>query len=191
MKSILVTILIYLIFITTFAQSPVQQTNLLYAKENENKASNEAESKSNIEQIKQELEQIKQKLKKVAESQDVVVAETDKLKQSIIDNNESVTLKKLMVIVSACKSFRMNQRLKSFPKKFEDLKGYLSEDIISSIAVSKALYGYYYKYQYINKDHFKIRAIPAIKGKTGERTFVVDETGVIIDETSRKPVSCE
>jgi hypothetical protein len=175
----------------TFTQSTVGQTNLQYAKEKKSKESNEFESKSNIEQIKQELEQIKQKLKKVGEFQDAVVAETDKLKQNLIDNNESATLKKLMVVVTACKSFRMNQRLKSFPKKFEDLSGYLSENIINSTNVSNPLYGYYYKYQYINKDHFNLRAIPAIKGKTGERTFVVDETGVIIDEKSRKPVSLE
>ena len=142
-----------------------------------------------VERIRREIKQIKQQLKSIGESQERLQADREKLKQLIINKNEIAALRKLMLIATACESFRASRNPEAFPRKFKELKDYLPEKIINATDASGAAYGYYYKYKYMNKERFKLKAVPAVKGKTGARTFALDETGFIIDDETGEPIS--
>lgn len=174
MKPLVLTILICLISLTALGQ--------------EAEKSEEPGAQELLERIRQEIEQIKQQLKNIGESQERLQADREKLKQLVINNNEIITLKKLMLIATACESFRANRKPQSFPRRFKQLKDYLPEKIINATNASGAIYGYYYKYKYINKERFRLKAIPAVKGKTGARAFTLDETGLIVDDETGEPL---
>lgn len=175
MKPLLLIILICLISSTALGQEPEK--------------SDEPGAQELVERIRQELEQIKQQLKSIGESQDRLQTDRDKLKQLVINNNEIIALKKLLVIARACESFRANRKPESFPRRFKQLKDYLPEKIINATNASGAIYGYYYKYKYVNKERFRLKALPAVKGKTGGRTFALDEAGLIVDDETGEPIS--
>jgi len=174
MKPLVLTILICLISLSALGQ--------------EAEKSEEPGAQELVERIRQEIEQIKQQLKSIGESQDRLQADREKLKQLVINNNQIIALKKLMVIAKACESFRANRNPESFPRRFKQLKDYLPEEIIKATNASGAIYGYYYKYKYINKERFRLKAIPAVKGKTGGRAFALDETGLIVDDETGEPL---
>lgn len=174
MRPLLLTILICLMSLTALGQEPEK--------------SEESGAQELVKRIRQEIEQIKQHLKSIGEAQGRLQADREKLKQLVINNNELATLKKLMVIATACESFRANRKPESFPRRFKQLKDYLPEKIINATDASSAAYGYYYKYKYINRERFRLKAVPALKGKTGRRTFALGETGLIVDDETGEPL---
>ncbi len=187
MRPLVLIILICLAPLIVLAEQPDATTQVSPEYSEETDKSEALDS--TIEQLKQELEQVNQQLKSIGETQEQLELDRQKLGRIVIDNNELFTLKVMRDIAIACESFRLNQRLKSYPRRFEELKDYTSEGIMNATRPSKAIFGYYYKYRCVNKDSFRLKAIPATKGKTGERTFVLDNTDVIIDEETGKPVS--
>ncbi|MEA3328984.1 MAG: hypothetical protein U9Q08_04610 [Candidatus Omnitrophota bacterium] len=144
-----------------------------------------------IEQLKEELNKIKGQLQGVIKIETELKTDREELKQLIISNNETVALKMLLSIAAACESFRADQKMNNFPRKFEELKGYISDKVINAASSSDPMLGYYYDYQYVLGDHFKLKAVPAVKGETGERTFILDDSGSIIEEETGEKVSLE
>ncbi len=71
----------------------------------------------------------------------------------------------------------------NYPASFKELdnKGYLSpsDPYNRLIFQAKSAQGYYYRYSYVDENHFILEANPAQQGVTGIRTFRADETGVV------------
>ncbi len=187
MKVLFLTILIGLVPLIVLAEQPDITTQV--GPERSEETEKPEGSDLSMEQIMQELERVKEQLKNVGKTHDQLEIDRRKLGRLIIDNNEFFTLRVMENIATACKLFRADQELQTFPRRFRDLEDYVSEDIINATNSSKAIHGYYYQYNFINKDRFRLKAIPATKGKTGERTFVFDDAGGIINEETGRPVS--
>ena len=151
------------------------------------------ELNSDVKQIKQEIERLRRELQgmDIEESQRQLEEQGDQLKELMMRNNEIATLEMMRKIFAACLSYRASQKLMNFPKRYKDLAGYLPKKLINATDAAHAAYGYYYQYKQINSDRFTLKAIAATKGKTGKRTFIIDETGVIIDADTEEPLSLE
>ncbi|MBN3037960.1 MAG: hypothetical protein JW869_00920 [Candidatus Omnitrophica bacterium] len=148
----------------------------------------DAEKEDDLEETKQEIEALLEELKGIESTRNKLEADRAKLRQIMVNNNEISTVKILNTIAIACIEYREAQNLATYPWSLKDLEGYIAEDIIEATDAENALYGYYYKYDYINKDKFKVKAIPAKKGETGNRTFSIDQDQVILDaDTNQTP----
>ena len=189
MKLLVFAILICLAPYVLFAQEPDATTGASppYSAES---ASDESGTQT-LEELKQSLEQLREEFKNIEETQEQLKADRQKLKETIVNSNEIATIKLLNSIATDCESFREEQSPKTYPKEFADLSEYIPEKIIKATDASSAVYGYYYEYKYVNRKNYTLKAYPATKGTTGERTFVLDETGRIINEETGKRVTLE
>jgi type II secretory pathway pseudopilin PulG len=98
-----------------------------------------------------------------------------------IEANEEVAQHLCKVYADTIEAYRRsNQR---YPTSFQELNegGYLSpsDPYNRLILQSKPAQGYYYKYYYIDENHFILEVKPAEKDVTGGRTFKVNENGVV------------
>ena len=189
MKLLVFAILICLAPSVLFAEEPDATTEASpqYSAESQ---SDESGTQS-LEELKQSLEQLREDFKNMEETQEQLKADRQQLKQTITNSNEIATIKLLNSIAADCESFREEQSPKAYPKEFAELSEYIPEKIIKATDVSSAVYGYYYEYKYINRKKYTLKAYPAIQGTTGERTFLLDERGRIINAETGKIVTLE
>ncbi len=98
-----------------------------------------------------------------------------------IKANEDVAYRLCKVYARTFEVYK--ERNQNYPTSFKELdnKGYLSpsDPYNRLILQSKPAQSYYYRYSYIDENHFILKAEPAQQGVTGIKTFRVDETGVV------------
>lgn len=95
-----------------------------------------------------------------------------------VNSNESTAASNLISLNSALQLYYINNG--SFPQNLAYLTppqsnpGYIEEDLADG---SKN--GYDFDYSYIDGSHFSINAGPQSLGRTGNRYFYLDETGIV------------
>ncbi len=156
----------------------------------------EAQEKSVLENEEIDLEETREEIKALLEdlrgankTRNRLEENRDKLQQFVIANNENTALKMISTIATTLNSYRSNSNVRSFPLNLGYLKGSLPQNLIDATDAKSALYGYFYDYDYFRKDAFKVKAIPAKVGKTGQRTFLINQDLEITDEATGEPVT--
>lgn len=148
-----------------------------------------ATEEDELNQTKKEIELLLQEIKGIEKTRSKLESDRDKLRQIMINSNELSAIKILQTIALGCEKYRQAQNFSAYPLHFEDLDNYLAPEIIKATTAESALYGYYYDYDYVSRERFRVKAIPAKEGESGIRTFSIDETGTVIDEETKEPAS--
>ncbi len=98
-----------------------------------------------------------------------------------IKANQEVAQRLCKVYAQTIEAFKEEEL--NYPISFKELntKGYLSpsDPYNRLILESKPAQGYLYHYSYIDGNHFILEAKPAQPGVTGNKTFIVNETGIV------------
>ena len=94
--------------------------------------------------------------------------------------NEVSAISHCRLISNACQAYYSNVIQHTYPSGLDDLiVPILDPPYIDSILASGEKQGYNFTYDLVNEDSFTLRANPRNVGRTGNRYFYVDETGVI------------
>src|SRR3989338_1569146 len=97
--------------------------------------------------------------------------------RSRMTSNETVALSSLKTIYSGCQLYYNNNE--GYPSAgLQDLAN-SSPSYIDSALGSGTKQGYQFIYLFIDANHFTVNANPVAPGRTGDRYFFIDETGVI------------
>lgn len=99
---------------------------------------------------------------------------------SRINANETSAIVSCRTIQSACQSYYMNIIPHTYPSALEDLISPNSDPpyLDTVLAINKQKQGYRFEYAFNNSESFYVYADPITPGRTGNRYFFVDETGV-------------
>jgi len=99
---------------------------------------------------------------------------------SRINASEASAIVSCRTIQSACQSYYMNITPHTYPSALEDLINPNSNPpyVDTVLAVNKQKQGYSFEYVFNNSESFCVYADPITPGRTGNRYFFVDETGV-------------
>ncbi|MFH2138823.1 MAG: type II secretion system protein [Candidatus Omnitrophota bacterium] len=102
--------------------------------------------------------------------------------RSRLNANEAVAQGTLGVVTAACENFRAAQTPMRVPLNFAELTAavppYLDTSLDTAV-VGIARKGYNYSFTRFNDNQFVCCASPEVYQATGERTFCVNETGVL------------
>lgn len=100
---------------------------------------------------------------------------------SRINANEASAIASCKAISSACQSYYMNVDPHTYPAQLDDLVAPASDPpyIDTVLAVNRQKQGYRFTYSLNNSESFSLNADPMTVGRTGNRYFFVDETGII------------
>jgi type II secretory pathway pseudopilin PulG len=96
-----------------------------------------------------------------------------------IDSNEAAAIANLKSLYNVLQLYYM-QNNNRYPQALTDLippnsnPGYIDSELANGSKL-----GYLYEYTYIDEDSFYINANPKSPGKTGNRYFYLDESGII------------
>jgi prepilin-type N-terminal cleavage/methylation domain-containing protein len=100
--------------------------------------------------------------------------------------NEVAAIANCRTISNACQAYYANRIPHMYPPiGLSDLIApesnppYIDNALAGATDADHAKQGYYYVYTYIDAEHFTLKANPKVYGRTGNRYFYVDETGVI------------
>jgi len=156
--------------------------------EAQEKSATEAEE-VDLEKTREEIKALLEDLRGSDDARSKLDENRNKLQQFVFTNNENTALKMISTIATALNSYKANSNARSFPLNLDYLKGSLPQNLIDATDAKSALYGYFYEYDYIRKDAFRVKAIPEKVGKTGQRTFIIDQDLGITDEATGEPVT--
>lgn len=108
---------------------------------------------------------------------------------SRINANEASAISSCRTIASACQSYYMASEPKTYPAQLDDLGPPASDPpyLDTVLAVDKRKQGYRFDYVLNNPESFNLFADPITPGRTGNRYFFVDETGVITARVGGRP----
>ncbi len=108
---------------------------------------------------------------------------------SRINANETSAIASCKIISSACQSYYMIIEPKIYPSQLDDLVPPASDPpyLDTVLAVDKRKQGYRFEYVLNNSENFNLFADPITVGRTGNRYFFVDETGVIRAKAGGRP----
>lgn len=101
---------------------------------------------------------------------------------SRITANETSAIASIKVIYSGCQSYYMTQNPSSYPQDLESLTTPLVNPpyIDEQLGVTKEKSGYIFSYQLgASGETFQLNAEPKTAGRSGNRYFFCNETGVI------------
>jgi len=105
----------------------------------------------------------------------------ESLKQSKVRAYESAAKASIMTINVACQSYFMAKR--EYPSSLGDLTNatppYIESKLIEANSSSAAIRGYYYVYEFLDKDHFTLYARPVETGVPGGKIFFIDQSGIL------------
>lgn len=108
----------------------------------------------------------------------VIVGVIPKILESKKAHNEQLAIVALEKIFKGSETYKSVQS--SLPASYpENLKELQKINAIDKFLASGISNGYEYTYKRIDYDHFECRAVPLKKGLTGDRTFFVNESGVV------------
>ena len=100
---------------------------------------------------------------------------------SRINANEASAIVSCRTIASACNSYYTNLNPHTYPAVLDNLVAPDSDPpyIDSVLAISKQKHGYAFNYTFIDAENFELSVEPISPGKTGNRYFFTDSTGII------------
>ncbi|MBI4845264.1 MAG: type II secretion system protein [Candidatus Omnitrophica bacterium] len=101
------------------------------------------------------------------------------LLRSRLTANESAAESNLKTIALACESFRSVQPTPAYPAVAGDLTGATPAYVNAVIFDAAGRQGYVFTYTQISNSEFVACGTPVSYQATGERTFAVDESGVL------------
>ncbi|MDD5006074.1 MAG: prepilin-type N-terminal cleavage/methylation domain-containing protein [Candidatus Omnitrophica bacterium] len=105
-----------------------------------------------------------------------------------LNANEAASIAALRTLSSANESFRAAQTSPTYPSALTDLSG-ANPAYIDTVLGSGTKNGYVFTYARTNANQYTCTAAPATANVTGIRTFFVNETGVIRqDSASGAPI---
>jgi len=96
-----------------------------------------------------------------------------------ITSNEAAAIANLKSLYNVLQLYYMNNN-NQYPEELTDLippnsnPGYIDSELAQGLKL-----GYLYDYTYVDEDSFYINADPKSPGKTGNRYFYLDESGII------------
>ncbi len=100
---------------------------------------------------------------------------------SRINANEASAIVSCRTIGSACNSYYTSSNPHTFPAALDNLVAPDSDPpyLDSVLAVTKQKQGYTFNYSFIDTENFELSAEPNTPGRTGNRYFFTDSTGII------------
>ncbi len=100
---------------------------------------------------------------------------------SRINANEASAIVSCKTIQTACQSYYTNSNPHSYPASLDELAAPKSDPpyLDSVLAVKGEKQGYRFIYSFSDTENFDLNADPTSPGKTGNRCFFTDETGII------------
>jgi len=100
--------------------------------------------------------------------------------RSRLNANEVTAIAGCRAISTGSQNYYVNVLPHTYPSALTDLTSPASDPAyIDTVLASGTRQGYGYTYQRVDAEHFTINAAPTSLGRTGNRYFFVDETGVI------------
>jgi len=117
-----------------------------------------------------------------------ILLESEEFQDQAINDNEAFAQAHIYALVTALEIYKIYQTPPQYAQHLQELS---EADPPYFEETSEKLHGYVFVYTPIRDiqgliSKFHIKAIPVEKGKTGNRNFFIDETGVVkegIDET--------
>ncbi|MBI4437206.1 MAG: type II secretion system protein [Candidatus Omnitrophica bacterium] len=100
--------------------------------------------------------------------------------RSRLNANEVTAIAGCRSIATGSQNYYVNITPHAYPSALTDLTSPASNPAyIDTVLASGTRQGYAYAYQLVDSEHFTVRANPTSPGRTGNRYFFVDETGVL------------
>lgn len=108
---------------------------------------------------------------------------------SRINANEASAIASCKAVSTSCQSYYMNVDPHTYPAQLDDLVAPASDPpyLDTVLAVDKRKQGYRFEYTLNGAESFTLYADPITVGRTGNRYFFVDETGIIRAKTGGRP----
>lgn len=98
---------------------------------------------------------------------------------SRVNANEASAIVSCRTIQTACQNFYTNSNPHTYPASLDDLATADPPYLDSVIGVRKEKQGYGFDYSLNDPESFTLYAEPTTPGRTGNRYFFMDETGII------------
>lgn len=104
---------------------------------------------------------------------------------SRINANEASAIVSCRTIQVACQSYYTNSNPHTYPASLEEMAAPNSDPpyLDSVLAVNKQKQGYSFTYSFLDSENFEVNADPTTPGRTGNRYFFTDETGIVRAKT--------
>lgn len=94
--------------------------------------------------------------------------------------NETTAISGCRAIATGCQNYYVNATPHTYPATLSVLTSPTSDPpYIDVVLATGTRQGYTFAYNFVDAEHFRLNADPISPGRTGNRYFYVDETGVL------------